>query len=49
MVAHSNAIIDPGAVMVEAFNAAATDGAMATTTCSYRLAVGTQLRAIDVL
>ena len=35
--------------MVEAFNAAATDGAMATTTCSYRLAVGTQLRAIDVL
>ena len=49
MVAQSDAIIDPRAVMVEALNAAAADGAMAAATRPYCLTVGAQLCAVDVL
>ena len=49
MVTHSDAIIDPRAVMVEALDAVAADGTMAAATRSYCLAVGAELGAVDVL
>lgn len=49
VVANADTIIDPGAMMVEALNAVATNRAVPTATRSDRAAIWAQLRAVYVL
>ena len=49
MVSDAHAIVNPGTVMVEAFNTVATYGAVPAATRSYRAAVRTQLCTVNVL
>jgi citrate lyase synthetase len=47
VIADSNAIIDPGAVMVKSFDTVAADGAMSASTRADTFTVRTQLRTVN--
>ena len=47
MIFHSNAIIQPGTMVIKSFYAMSADGAVSTTTSSNRLAIRTELRRIN--
>lgn len=49
MVADSNAIVDPGTVVIVAVHAAMADNAVAATSRPDRLALGTQAGAVERL
>lgn len=47
VIAYSDTIIDPGAVVIKALNAVTTNGAVAAATCADSAAVSAQTRAVD--
>lgn len=49
VIAQSNAIVNPGAVMVKSLNTASADRAVTTATCSNCLTVGTKLSTLNVV
>lgn len=49
MVSNTHAIVDPGAVMVEPFNAVVADGTVAAATRTNREAIRAQLCTVNVL
>ena len=48
MIANSNAIIDPWAVVIEAFHTLITDAAMARPLSSYDLTIGAQQNWVKI-
>ena len=47
MIAYSDTIVDPGAMVIEALNAVTANGAVPATTCADSATVGAQTRAVD--
>lgn len=48
MIFNADAVVDPGAVMVEAFDAAVADGAVARPGSADDLAIRTHIRGVDL-
>ena len=47
MIAYSDTIVDPGAMVIEALNAVTANGAVPAATCANSATVGAQTRAVD--
>ncbi len=47
VIAYSDTIVDPGAVVIEALNAVTANGAVPAATCADSATVGAQTRAVD--
>jgi len=46
MIVESDAVVYPGAVMIEALNTMTTNGTVAAATCADSVAISTQTRAV---